>query len=205
MAVRVSLSLRRAGRVAGLAALALTGCYQSHEGSAAGPMAMDEPDPDAIVDTTHPGPDGLPVRCFEPDALTLALGPERGCASIDVPGGGAGASCSSFLGESHGTPVRIARRAVGRVDIRATLLCDGPCGDRFVKVLPLSPDTCWGCLPAELAPSSGGLSARVSFAHHQVDGLLEAIVAGETDETVRIEACFDPDYGPPPWPTDGRP
>jgi hypothetical protein len=161
------------------------GCYRSHvlpfELSADAGSVVLVPDAGA----THVGDDGELARCFSPSvAAPVVVGPERHCVGLSVeprPSGG----CRTLAAEHLGTALRIARRDVGRVDLRVS--CAGPC-----RVFAISPDACDGC---NEVPFEAGFAAP-RFAESQVDGLLELVIEGGSAE---LEVCFDPDYGPPPW------
>lgn len=167
-----------------VAALAAAGCYQSHHrGDGEAPGAASDAGPSRVTDGTHLGPDGLPVRCFDGSVQTIVVGPDRGCVRVATAPRGA-AACSTLTGPRRGTPLRVVRAAVGRLDMR--LRCDGAC-----DTLGVSPDSCDGCLPVE---RSDGYQVP-SFPDLQVDGLVELVVDG----AARVEVCFDPEYGPPAW------
>lgn len=185
--------------------LALSGCYATH-GLDADPGAPATPGSpgvsegetggaglDAGVAVTRPGPDGTPVRCYAPDAPTLDLGPEAECTLLTVSrDAGPTTECAFYAEHLEGVPVRVVRRAPGRLDLRAR---ERGAPGMIWGVFPLSADTCWAC-PSNV-PNGPGLWTTFRFEH--VEDLMELLVQVPEAGTVDLEACFDPGYGPPRW------
>lgn len=128
--------------------------------------------------------------CLPTSAPTLDLGPEAECETVELVTDTEDNTC--LLGGermSSGTGVRVVRRAAGAVYLRST-----GCSQ---LVTILSDVDCRYCA---VAPNSAMPTSLGGFPDHGLRELhLRPPTTAPDCDTLVLEACFDPDYGPSPF------